>query len=159
MTNQKLIERYPWLKVTNRWTGEYIEDYDGTELDAMPSGWRAAFGEQMCAEIHQELMTWPREQQEKFRITDIKEKWAHLCFYTNLVSPELVAIIDKYTNLSKKTCIQCGKPAHWITRGWYMPMCHECAVKMVEGHYGPIISQKDWDAEFIDINEYYKKED
>ena len=157
MTNRELIERYPWLQVSNRWTGEYIEDYDGTELDLMPPGWRAAFGEQMCAEIHQELMTWPREQRKKFRITDIKEKWAHLCFYTNLISPGLMEITNKYTNLSKTTCIHCGKSARWITRGWYMPYCQECAEEQMQHINNSYSAQTDWDAEFIDIDEFYRR--
>ena len=37
-SNQKLIERFPFLMPRNRWTGEVPEDYDYsyTELDSMP---------------------------------------------------------------------------------------------------------------------------
>ena len=56
-SNQKLIERFPFLMPRNRWTGEVPEDYDYsyTELDSMPDGWRKAFGEQMCEDIREEL--------------------------------------------------------------------------------------------------------
>lgn len=159
MTDQELIEKYPWLRISNRWTGEYVESAEGTELDLMPSGWRKAFGEKMCEEINDELMTWPQEDREKFRITDIKEKWAHLCFYTNFVSHHLVQITDKYSLISRLTCIHCGKPARWITRGWYMPYCQECAEEQMQHVNSVYSTPTDWDAEFIDINEYYKKED
>ncbi len=45
-SNQKLIERFPFLIPRNRWTGKVPEDYDYsyTELDSMPDGWRKAFG-------------------------------------------------------------------------------------------------------------------
>lgn len=48
-SNQKLIERFPFLMPRNRWTGKVPEDYDYsyTELDSMPDGWRKAFGEQI----------------------------------------------------------------------------------------------------------------
>lgn len=159
MTNQELIEKYPWLRITNRWTGEYIENAEGTELDLMPPGWRKAFGEKMCEEINDELMTWPQEDREKFRITDIKEKWAHLCFYTNFVSHHLVQIIDKYSLISRLTCIYCGRPARWITRGWYMPFCQECAEEQMQHINSSYSTQTDWGAEFVDIDEYYKNED
>lgn len=57
-SNQKLIERFPFLMPRNRWAGEVPEDYDYsyTELDSMPDGWRKAFGEQMCEDIREELV-------------------------------------------------------------------------------------------------------
>lgn len=159
MTDRELIEKYPWLRISNRWTGEYVEGAEGTELDLMPSGWRKTFGEKMCEEINDELMTWPQEDKEKFRITDIKEKWAHLCFYTNFTSPHLNQIIGKYSLISRLTCIHCGGPARWITRGWYMPYCQECAEEQMQHINNSYSTQTDWGAEFIDIDEYYKIED
>ena len=159
MTNKELCERYPWLRISNRWTGEYVEGAEGTELDLMPKGWRKAFGEQMCEEVNNELMTWLQEDRKRFRITDIKEKWAHLCFYTNLTSPHLNQIIGKYSLISRFTCINCGEPAHWITRGWYMPYCQECADEQMQHINNSYSAQTDWGAEFVDIDEYYKTED
>lgn len=157
MENQQLIKKYPWLRITNRWTGEYVEGAKGTELDLMPSGWRKAFGEKMCEEINDELITWPQEDKEKFRVIDIKEKWAHLCFYTNLTSPHLNQIIGKYSLISRLTCIYCGGPARWITRGWYMPICDECAREAYNNNtWKPDFKFED---EYMDIDEYYKKED
>ena len=43
-SNQKLIERFPFLMPRNRWAGEVPEDYDYsyTELDSMPDGFWGA---------------------------------------------------------------------------------------------------------------------
>ena len=51
-SNQKLIERFPFLIPRNRWTGKVPEDYDYsyTELDSMPDGWRKALGSK-CVKI------------------------------------------------------------------------------------------------------------
>lgn len=56
--NRRLTEKYPFLIPRNRWTDVISKDYDYTytELDAMPDGWRWAFGEQMCEEIRNALL-------------------------------------------------------------------------------------------------------
>ena len=58
MNNRELIERYPFLMPRNCWTGKIPEEfnYSYTELDAMPDGWRKAFGERMCEEIREALV-------------------------------------------------------------------------------------------------------
>lgn len=35
-------------------------------------------------------------------------------------------ITDNYENLSSKTCINCGKPAKYITKGYICPYCEHC---------------------------------
>ena len=74
-SNQKLIERFPFLIPRNRWTGKVPEDYDYsyTELDSMPDGWRKAFGEQMCEDIREELAH--AEYLDQYRISQIKVKY------------------------------------------------------------------------------------
>ena len=54
--NKSLIKKYPWLIPRSRRTGKVINNYDytWTELDAMPKGWREAFGELLCEEIQEE---------------------------------------------------------------------------------------------------------
>lgn len=126
--NKQLIAKYPWLLPRNVWTDEIVKDYDYsyTLLDDMPDGWRAAFGEQMCEEIQQVLNKFSSEVAEKFRITQIKEKFGGLRFYTNWSTVEIDKIIDKYENISYSTCIRCGSPAKWITKGWISPFCDNC---------------------------------
>lgn len=110
-SNQKLIERFPFLIPRNRWTGKIPEDYDYsyTELDSMPDGWRKAFGEQMCEDIREELVR--AEYLDQYRITQIKEKYGTLCWYDFGCTERMLRdIIPKYERLSARTCIRCGTP-------------------------------------------------
>lgn len=161
MNNKTLCEKYPWLIPHNRWTDMIPEDYnyEYTELDNMPRGWRKAFGEQMCEEINNELLTWSEKDRNGFRIMDIKEKWAFLHFYVNYGTSKLYDIINKYEEKSKRICIRCGAPAAWITRGWYMPFCDDCARKDYKNNKWETKSEFEFEDDYIDINEYYKKED
>ena len=131
MTNEELLERYPFLRPRNRWTGELMnqdekEDEElWTELDDMPTGWRIAFGEQMCEELLEILKE--ANYVEEYMIVQIKEKYAELRWYDNGV-PEKVwdkyrDWLYKYEELSRRTCIRCGKPATLISRGWISPYC------------------------------------
>lgn len=125
--NKQLCEKYPFLLPRNRWTGLVHPDYDYsyTELDAMPNGWRKAFGEQMCEEIKEELEK--HNILDKYRISQIKEKYGRLCWYDfGCTEKMLHEIIPKYEELSKHTCICCGKPATKMTLGWISPYCDDC---------------------------------
>lgn len=134
--NRWLCLKFPWLVPRNRWTDEEIKDFDysWTELDAMPDGWRKAFGEQMCEEIQKLLEE--ADWVYKYRILQIKEKWGCLHWYDSTV-PESIrerlnAIIQKYEDLSKKTCINCGAPAKWKSLGCIAPWCDKCVVNIDE---------------------------
>ena len=41
---------------------------------------------------------------------------------------------------SFETCIVCGKPAEYLTKGWVLPICKSCAkeLKYQEGSLSPI---------------------
>lgn len=205
--NKELLDKYSWLRPTNRWTGEGTEDYDYTytELDAMPSGWRLAFGEDICREIHLELVKY--NFVDNYKILQIKEKYGSLRWYDggtpigklsdtcvgiNLCSGEhrssypefntpqyfwkeesvehyismfseeaktlkkeeleeynskaiyhynvyeivekcrIPDIINKYEDISAKTCIICGSPAVWESKGWISPYCTTCAESFIK---------------------------
>lgn len=126
--NIDLVKRFPFLLPHNRWTDEVPEDYnyEYTELDAMPDGWRTAFGEQMCEEIREELIR--ANYLDKYRISQIKEKYGSLRWYDfGATGKILKEIIPKYQCLSEHTCIKCGKPATKISLGWISPWCDDCA--------------------------------
>lgn len=94
-----------------------------TELDAMPEGWRKAFGLQMCDEIKEALIK--NNYLKQYRIIQIKEKFGTLRWYDAAAPEEVYRIIDKYEDISEKTCIVCGKPATYISTGWISPYCDE----------------------------------
>ena len=138
--NKELCEKYPFLIPRNKWSGRRITDGAGfwpgepdkvpdfdweyTELDDMPDGWRKAFGEQMCAELKTALdhagLT------DQYMIVQIKEKYGMLRWYDNGYTDEVESIIEKYEEISKRTCIICGKPATVMTTGWISPYCDDC---------------------------------
>ena len=119
---------YFWYK-TISWINEQILDRiciipSYTELDAMEPGWRKAFGIQMCKEIRKQLIK--EKKLFKWRIVQLKEKFSGMRLYSNFASDELYDIIDKYEQISYKTCGVCGKPATKISKGWIYPYCDDC---------------------------------
>ena len=140
--NRALAAKYPWL-LDREWEPEtdtyYItedETYLTTWLDDMPDGWRIAFSEQMCEEIQEELER--TNFVDKYSIVQVKEKYGGLRWYTGgvPVNSSLDEIANKYEELSYITCINCGKPAHWISKGWISPYCTECKDKMIANNKG-----------------------
>lgn len=80
--NKALINEYPFLLPRNRWTDKVSDNYNYsyTELDmGLPNGWRIAFGDDICREIKEELVKY--NFLDKYRITQIKEKWGYLHWY------------------------------------------------------------------------------
>lgn len=144
MENKRLCKRYPFLIPRNSWADQitwkypkskwhnYYEKYAYTELDAMPEGWRRAFGKQMCEEIREVLIK--GKYLYDYRVVEVKEKFGGLRWYDNgapsSIYKELQDIICKYEMLSYRTCIRCGCPATKISRGWVSPFCDKCAAKI-----------------------------
>lgn len=95
-----------------------------TELDAMEPGWRKAFGIQMCKDIRKQLIK--EKKLFKWRIVQLKEKFSGMRLYSNFASDELYNIIDKYEQISYRTCGVCGKPATKLSKGWIYPYCDDC---------------------------------
>ena len=140
--NRALCRKYPWLIPANRFSGKRITeasdggfwpgspesvpeyDYEWTELDAMPRGWRLAFGEQLCEELGAALDK--AGLTDSYRITQIKEKYGMLCWYDRGGNDETDRILHRYAERSKRTCIKCGKPATLVTTGWICPYCTDC---------------------------------
>lgn len=78
--NKSLIEKYPWLKIKSIMEGDKKEyDYEYTWLDNLATGWRIAFGDEICEEIQQELIKF--NYVNSYQILDIKEKYGSLRWY------------------------------------------------------------------------------
>ena len=98
-----------------------------TELDSMDKGWREAFGIDFCKELRKALIrTGGYKLLFGFRILQIKEKYGRLEVYCIGYNDEINKVISKYSKLSEKICIRCGKPATWISKGWISPYCDDC---------------------------------
>lgn len=135
-----------------------------TELDALERGWRTAFGIQLCKDLKNSILHAYTQDVSKynifkyvqayikglkslysFRVLQIKEKYGYLHFYyTILFEYEyniIYNVIRKYEDISRATCISCGKPATYITTGYICPYCDCCVPKTVykckiEEYYG-----------------------
>ena len=107
-----------------RWVLEVIHCIPTyTELDTIEKGWRRAFGIKMCRELKKELRKSHRLRH--YRILDIKEKWGELCWYSLGGNAAVFEIERRYERLSADLCIDCGRPAKWITTGYVCPFCDE----------------------------------
>lgn len=127
--NYELCIKYPILVPKNVWTGKEVKDYDYeyTMLDHIEDGWRIAFGEEWAKEVQDAINKIPEDDIDKIYITQLKEKFGQFRQYFSYYTDELAAVVHKYEELSKKTCIKCGKPATKIDTRWIAPYCDDCA--------------------------------
>ena len=136
MNNKELCERYSFLIPRNRFTGKIPDDFDYsyTELDAMPDGWRKAFGERMCEEIRDALIE--ENYLDEYRISQIKEKYASLRWYDFGATQKVHDIISKYEYISQFICMRCGSPyAKFFNNGWLYTICENCASELFKIHH------------------------
>lgn len=133
--NKKLVTEFPFLRMY----GDY-----STEMDGMPDGWRVAFGYTMLVEIKKYLdgiaESYEVDEQtvyDSFEIIQIKEKYGSLRLYCGFDiecqwgnHEKLNDIIRKYEELSKQFCYNCGMPTKYITQGWNLYICEDCAEVM-----------------------------
>lgn len=97
-------------------------DYDWL-LCEVPDGWIKAFGHELVDEL---MSAAESENLEDFTILQIKEKYGALRVYCMPTTEKIEEIIDKYTDLSEKTCCVCGAPSTHFSTGWICPYCDEC---------------------------------
>jgi hypothetical protein len=120
-----LIEEYPYLQPRKMTTGEIHPDYDYLfivgEYD-IPGGWLQLFL-QCCEDIKEPLIK--ADYLDKFRFTQVKEKYGSLRLYSYGATNEVKDILDKYEFLSRQVCCVCGKPATTQTYDWICPYCFE----------------------------------
>lgn len=131
MTNKELCERYPFLipwKVRQGIIKDF--NYDYTLLDWMEPGWREAFGIQMCEELREALIA--ADALERYQVTDVKEKYGELRWYSYGGTNSTHEIEKKYLLLSRGICGRCGKPATHRGTAWVYPYCGECATPDAE---------------------------
>ena len=120
---QKYIKFLDWINAYPLQLLHCIPNY--TELDAMESGWKKAFGIQMCKEIRAALLRQGWKALFKYRIIQIKEKFGELRWYDEFSTQDIQDIISKYEDISRHTCIVCGKPATKMSTSWICPFCNE----------------------------------
>ena len=124
--NKQLIERYPFILPQHSLSGAHSTGFESTVLDDMPVGWRAAFGEDLCKEIMEELVR--NNCVDSYQVLQIKEKYGELRWYSQGGTERIHReIVPKYENMSRRICIQCGQPATLVSISWFAPWCNACA--------------------------------
>lgn len=143
---EDLIFSYPYLLPRNVWTDEKVEGYDYEYIRGereLPEGWFPLFL-QMCDDISYPLIE--AEYLNKFRFSQIKEKYNSMRCYTFGAPKKVHDIIQKYEVMSSYVCTKCGKPATQEAQGWFMSVCDDC----YKEKYGP--------TEPIEFKTYYNIE-
>lgn len=122
---KRLVERYPYLLPRNVWTDKVPEDYNYTYIRSLelPNGWRRLFL-QMCEDIRQPLID--ANYLDKFRFSQIKEKYNLMRCYHFGAPEEVDNIINKYEQMAYYVCTRCGKPATCETQGYFASYCDDC---------------------------------
>jgi hypothetical protein len=108
-------------------------------IDGIPDGWIKSFFSQLKDELFEACGAYA----DGIRFYQIKEKFGQLTVYWNFPDrddytyadyidiDELISvvknIIKKYEEISKNTCVVCGKPATYTTTwGYIAPFCDDC---------------------------------
>lgn len=120
--NAFLFIKYPFLQPRNVWTGKKYWDFN--KLENIPRGWRKAFGKQFVRDLRKALIK--DNILHEFQFTQIKEKYGELRLYNNGEGPATREVIRYYEFLSQGYCINCGKPARYMTEGWIEYLCEKC---------------------------------
>lgn len=83
----------------------------------------------LCGKIEKELSK-DGKLAKKFYVTQIKEKFAGLRFYTSYGNDKVFDLINEAENDSFNICENCGKPAkHQTVKGWMLTLCKACLEK------------------------------
>ena len=135
--NTYLCARFPFLKFgggffqTTSWYWQI--DY----------GWRKAFGIQLCKDLKEVLKR--HGCLRTYEITTVKEKFGALNIYDNGAPSEVHDILAKYEYISRRTCIECGRRAKYITQPWEEPYCEDCIKNVDIQQKPPMEAYKDFD--------------
>lgn len=136
---KELLQHFPFLTPRNVFTDELPEYYNYEYMRGIgeiPVGWERLFL-LFCKHLRTALVKY--NFLDKFRFTQIKEKYGSLRLY-NTGTPEALErpvfiqgvpvdsyeLILIYEHLSNFVCERCGAPAKFTTRGWVTQLCADC---------------------------------
>lgn len=154
LNRKELVERFPFLQARN-WKGE-LAFYDEDIGDDIKTGDPILEGGANNWGWNDIVLCWaekvkpyfdkmPKETQDRFYITELKEKYGGMRLYLTGEPIGPYEKISEYTHmiehLSYYTCIHCGKITknsngkkliHWSTTGyWDAYYCKQCAKKQI----------------------------
>ena len=91
-------------------------------LQCLPEGWYNKFSKDLVNDLLQACNS--NDEAKSLRILEAKEKYGEMRIYINLCDDKFDTIINKYTKLSRHTCIRCGNDVTSCELG--MPICENC---------------------------------
>lgn len=139
----QIKEKYGGLRWYDNGTpiGRLSEDYKtftrkGTETlkadwDTKKYCMREDYSEHYISFFDKEKVRMTKEEIEEYN----KDAIHHYRLYKILEKCTIPEIIRKYEELSYKTCIVCGEPAKWESKGWISPYCTDCANKLLNDEF------------------------
>ena len=107
----------------------------------LPDGWLESFFPKLKDELFEALGAYADEimfyqTKEKFGQLTVYWNFPDKDYYTkediddiNKLIPVVQDIIKRYVEISKNTCIVCGKTATHMTTGYIAPLCDHCEDK------------------------------
>lgn len=128
ISEAEIIKEMPWTQC------RYV---DGEPIPQMcfvhdvPEGWR-----ELLLDAFRKIDVILKEKNltDKYRITQVKEKFGYGRIYDNLDDPDISKIISDFEIQSSETCCRCGKSANWKSAGWICPYCDDCKEKLEKEH-------------------------
>lgn len=121
--------------------------YSSTWYDSIPKGWKIAFGKQLSDDIKKAGKQTRKKSHKhiswKNMITweQIKEKYGTLRLYASC-SEEIFMVLQKYEDMSKDYCIECGKPAKYMTKDRITFYCEDCFNDWLDRNKFPVKEQR-----------------
>jgi hypothetical protein len=126
---KELIKVYPYLMPRNVWTDEIASDYNYDHIRGefeLPPGWERLF---LLYCMHLKPILVKHNYVDKFRFTQIKEKYGRLRMYDNGSPTEGHNLESVFGAMSGCICEYCGKKAAYETHGWIEVLCKEHITK------------------------------
>ena len=101
-------------------------------LEQLPTGWRIAFGNQLADDVIALAKKYNFENE--YEVLQIKEKFGALRWYEDHVPHEMFSehndLIEKYEQMSYRTCVGCGDAAETPKCMYNQPICDKCKDKV-----------------------------
>lgn len=116
-----------------------VEEMWGTNV--LPCGWVKTFGNPLTEELAEII----GDYIDDFVVFQMKEKYGQLRFYWSWadrdydvseridlenIQEKIEQIIQKYADISSKTCVVCGKETINTAISIYAPICEDCYENM-----------------------------
>ena len=135
--NYFICLKYPFLKIESD-VYPWVISYGTIWLDDLPIGWQKAFVWDLCKEIKEYNK---KHNIKDYHISQVKEKYGGLRWYDNGDSKFYNTVLEKYEELSYRTCCQCGKEATNYSTGWILPYCNDCKNEILKREPNRIFNQ------------------